>query len=277
MNEIAVISMVRNDDMFIPKWINYYGGQFGHSNLYLILDGIDQIVPEEAREINFIKVPHVELNRTKGDKNRASIVSNFAKALFKRYKRVIACDIDEFLVLDPKIKLNLSDYLLQNFSGFSRSGQGIDVAQHIDKEEELDLSKLFLEQRSYGLISSRYTKPVVALKPLRWGSGFHRVKGKNFKIDSNLFLFHFGMIDYKRSTGKTGDKSRLKQGWKNHLERRFRLFKLIAEQVAQDGDSVFEQARLKQELQRPLYALNKPGTLDETYIIKIPERFKSIL
>jgi hypothetical protein len=42
MDEIAVISMARNDDMFIQKWITYYGNHFGEHNLFLILDGMDQ-------------------------------------------------------------------------------------------------------------------------------------------------------------------------------------------------------------------------------------------
>jgi len=276
MNEIAVISMARNDDFFIPKWITYYGNQFGKANLYLILDGLDQIKPED-QDINCIRVPHKQLSRTRGDKNRAAIVSSLAKALFKRYKRVIACDIDEFLVLDPSEEKSLYKYLIQSHSGTSISAQGIDVGQHINLETEISTKSPFLSQRNYGLVSSRYTKPVVALKPLQWGSGFHRVKGKNFQIDSNLFLFHFGMVDYLRSTGKTEDQSRIDQGWSNHLDRRYELFKIISDGRAQDGDEVFKKFRRIQNWKRPIYAWNKPGTLDKQSLIRIPDRFNSIV
>ncbi len=47
---IAVISMARNDKIFIQKWINYYGSEFGFENLYLILDGHDQNIPENSRK-----------------------------------------------------------------------------------------------------------------------------------------------------------------------------------------------------------------------------------
>ncbi|MDA8595049.1 glycosyltransferase family 2 protein [Flavobacteriaceae bacterium] len=276
MNEIAVISMARNDDFFIPKWVAYYGDQFGKANLYLILDGLDQIKPED-QEINCIRVPHKKLSRAKGDKNRVAIVSNLAKALFKRYKRVIACDIDEFLVLDPKNKNSLYNYLIQSHSGASISAQGIDVGQHIKLEKEISVEQPFLAQRNYGLVSSRYTKPVVALQPIQWGSGFHRVKGKNFHIDQNLFLFHFGMVDFQRSTGKTKDQSRIDQGWTNHLDRRFELFKIISEGVPAEGDEVFDKYRIIQNWKRPLYAWNKPGTLTKESLIKIPQRFHSIV
>jgi len=52
---IAVLSMVRNDNFFISKWIDYYGQIFGFNNLFLILDGFDQPSPEKAEKINFIK------------------------------------------------------------------------------------------------------------------------------------------------------------------------------------------------------------------------------
>ncbi|MGB0836802.1 MAG: glycosyltransferase family 2 protein [Flavobacteriaceae bacterium] len=276
MNRIAVISMARNDDMFISKWIAYYGEHFGLNNLYLILDGLDQEKPDN-QEINCIKVPHKQLTRSKGDKNRVQIVSKLAQSLFKRYDRVIACDIDEFLVLDPNTNTNLYDYLIQLKGGSSRSALGLDIGQHLDKESSIDLSQPFLGQRDYAVISSRYTKPVVALKPITWGSGYHRVKNKNFKIDPNLYLFHFGMVDFERSGGKTKDQSRLDQGWTQHLDRRFAIFKQITEAEHILNETFLGQARQIQNTKRPIYAWNKPGSLKEVSILKIPKRFKGIV
>lgn len=275
--KIGVISMARNDDFFIPKWVDYYGEQFGKENLFLVLDGFDQKIPEQANDINVIKVPHISLGRAEGDRNRARLVSSFAKSLFYRYDRVIAHDIDEFLVLDPQTGMNLDAYLQKNFSTKSLSGLGLDVGQHLDVEQKLDPSRPFLEQRSFAHVSARYTKPVVANSPLTWGSGFHRVKGKNFHIDPNLFLFHFGMVDFKRAKGKTNDVSRIDAGWGKHLDRRYQLFELITKGQAIDGDSFFTLARRRQSGFRPIFAWNKPGTLKEKPVIKIPERFRSVI
>ena len=46
-NKIAVVSMMRNDNFFVTKWLDYYGQQFGSKNLFLILDGHDQVLPVE--------------------------------------------------------------------------------------------------------------------------------------------------------------------------------------------------------------------------------------
>jgi hypothetical protein len=273
-DKVAVVSMMRNDKFFVTKWIDYYSQQLGSHNLFIILDGHDQTLPIDNQDINVIRLPHRALSRSKGDRNRARLVSYFAKSLFFRYEVVIAHDIDEILVVDPKLNIGLMDYLLKPTRCSSKSGLGLDVGQHIELEAEIDITKPFLSQRSFAHVSARYTKPIVAHKPLRWGSGFHRVKGKNFHIDKNLFLFHFGMLDFKKSKDKIGDKSLHKAGWQGHLDRRLQLFELISKANAVDGDAFFAKARLRQSLFRPIYAINKPGMLNEKPIVKIPDRFR---
>ena len=204
--QIAVISMVRNDTFFADKWIEYYGTQFGFKNLYLFIDGLDQVLPNKANKINYFQKPHKPLKRAAGDRNRARMISNFAKKLFSNYQVVLAMDIDEFLVLDPIKKNSLKEYLLQDFSTSSRSALGLDVGQHPTLEHPIDHNKTFLSQREFAQLSSRYTKPIVAFKPLTWGSGFHRVKGKNYTIDNYLYLFHFGLVDYLFTSSKAIDK-----------------------------------------------------------------------
>ena len=269
--------MVRNDLFFISKWVKYYGLQFGEENLYLVLDGHDQPFPDKHDKINVIRVPHRKLSRTRGDRNRAKLVSNLAKSLFCRYDIVIAHDIDEFLVVDPNTNQSLAEYLQKPIWSSSLSGLGLDVAQHLELEQPIDHSRPFLEQRSFAHVSSRYTKPVVATAPIRWGSGFHRIKGRNFRIDPNLFLFHFGMVDYGKSKDKLNDLSLHSAGWTGHLGRRSQLFDLILKDNALEGDRFFPTARFRQKLFRPIYAINKPGMLSEKPIVKIPERFKSII
>ena len=274
---VAVISMMRNDNFFVSKWIKYYGSQFGSENLFLVIDGHDQPLPEGHQQVNVMRVPHVSLSRTRGDRNRAGLISHLGKALFRRYDIVIAHDIDEFLMVDPKLNLSLKEYLARHISTSSLSALGLDVGQHIELEQPIDPLRPFLEQRGFAHVSARYTKPVVATRPIRWGSGFHRIKGRNFRIDSNLFLFHFGMVDFNISKAKLGDQSLHSAGWTGHLDRRLQLFDLIRNSKAVDGDSFFSSARLRQSLFRPIYAINKPGKLREKPIVRIPERFRSIL
>jgi hypothetical protein len=243
--KIAIISMVRNDEFFISKWINYYGAQFGNENLFLILDGLDQPLPEAHEKINVLKLPHRTFGRARGDRNRSEIVSFLGRALFCRYDIIIAHDIDEYLVVDPFQNQSLAGYLQRPVASASLSALGLDVGQHRGSEMPIDPTRPFLEQRSFAHVSARYTKPVVATAPLTWGSGFHRVRGRNFRIDPNLFLFHFGMVDYNRSAAKMEDQSLKNAGWSAHLGRRYYLFDLIEKKQAIEGDDFFKKARLR--------------------------------
>jgi len=63
--KIAAISMVRNDNFFVHKWINYYGAVFGLKNLYLVIDGYDQPLPEKHELINVIQKEHTPMKRVK--------------------------------------------------------------------------------------------------------------------------------------------------------------------------------------------------------------------
>ena len=274
---IAVISMVRNDSFFANKWISYYGAQFGFQNLYLFIDGMDQPLPEKASKINCFQIPHLHLKRAKADRKRAKKISDFANSLYSSYHAVLAMDIDEFLVLDPKIKLSLKEYLQKDFKTDSCSALGLDVGQHPKFEDSIDLNKTFLSQRKYAKVSDRYTKPIASFKAIQWGSGFHRIKGKNYNIDPNLFLFHFGLVDKETSMQKSNDTDLLTLGWRGHIRRRLSLFKELETSIPFEGDMLFDKARAYLNKTRKWYSWNKPAPLKFPSIIKIPKRFQKIV
>ena len=272
------MTTVRNDALFLPKWINHYGATLGRENLFVILDGHDQQMPPDCGPVNVLRLPHQPLPRVPAMRRRARVMSKLAAGLFHYFDMAIATDVDEFIVVDPARGQDLRAYL----SGLERppaslSSLGLDVGQHLAEEAPIDPDRPFLDQRSYAHVSARYTKPAIATRPLTWGSGMHRIKGRNFRIDPNLFLFHFGMVDFTRSTGKTADPDRLATGWEGHLERREALFSIITNATAREGDAYFATARRLQTWRRPLYALNKPGMIAGDPVIRIPERFRGLV
>ncbi len=275
--KIAAITTVRNDKIFLRKWIEYYGNQFGRKNLYIVFDGQDQEPPEGSDDLNIIRLPHIPKKRVPAMRRRAKIMSYIAKALHHNFDIVIATDVDEFLIIDPKSSFSLPEYLSRVKKRTSISGLGLDVGQNLQHEGPIDPNLPFLSQRKFAHVSARYTKPSTSFKPIIWGSGIHRVKRRNFHIDPNLFHFHFGMVDYQLSTGKTTDPDRLKTGWKGHLERREKLFGIVTENQPVPGDTYFEEARQLQTRRRPWYSLNKPAMIKDDPVIIIPERFKGIV
>jgi hypothetical protein len=275
---ICALTTARNEPGFVGKWVAHYGAALGVENLFVLLDGHDQAVPADLGAANVLRLPHRPAGRAAGDRRRARIMTHFARGLFHLYDLVIATDVDEFLVVDPQTGHGLRDYL----SGLRRppaaiSALGLDVGQHPQEEGPLDPDRPYLQQRRYAHVSARYTKPVIATRPVSWGSGLHRVKGRNFHIDPNLYLFHLGMADLARARAKTSDADRLAAGWANHMARRERLFELIAAASPRDADTYLPVARRQQTWLRPIYAWNKPAMIPGDPVVRIPARFRDLL
>ena len=266
---IAAITMARNDMFFLTRWIAYYGAQIGTENLYIYLDGMDQAVPPNAGRATVRKFKHVEQPRQVGDKTRINMLSALAAKLFSDgYDIVIGCDCDEFLVVDPDINMGLREYLANMPMRTAVSGLGLDVGMDTNTESALDPTQPFLAQRKYALLSTRYTKPVVLMRPATWGSGFHSVKGHNLHIDKNLYLMHFGGVDLEMIKSKLGDRA---ASWEKHLRKRARTIDIITR--ARHRNSSMKIARILQTILRPIYDWNKPAMLGLRRVTTIPERF----
>ena len=267
---IAAITMARNDTFFLSRWIEYYGREIGTENLYIYLDGTDQDIPENAGAAHITKLPHTDMSRSAGDKYRIGKMSDLANKLLKKYDIVIGCDCDEFLIVDPALNTSLAKYLSNTEIHTTLSGLGLDVGQHLTHEKPLDSSKPFLAQRAYALLSTRYTKPVVINRPVRWGSGFHSINGHNFHIDPNLYLLHFGAVDMEMLVAKAAARG---PDWVNHLKRRGNGTINDVTNRPAHGEKWLKIARVMQRIFRPIYAWDKPGMLGIKRVVKIPNRF----
>lgn len=271
LKKIAAITMARDDEFFLSRWIAYYGKQFGTENLYILLDGMDQKTPKNTGNAHITKLPHTNMSRATGDKYRIGKLSELSAKLLKSYDIVIGCDSDEFLIIDPNTKKSLAEYLSNKKIKTSISGLGLDIGQNLNYEPKLDTDAPFLEQRGFALLSTRYTKPVVKVTPKPWGSGFHSIRHHNFHIDKNLYLLHFGAIDLKMLEQKAAARG---TDWLNHLRRRGNGTINAVTNSKTKSEKWLKIARILQTYLRPIYALRKPAMLGLKPVIKIPTRFK---
>lgn len=277
MKRICALTMVRNDDFYLKKWVEYYGSELGVENLYIYLDGKDQEIPEWCAGTNITAVDKIPGQVVEAEKGRLDFLSAKAAELLGTYDLVIGVDADEILVVDPDLGVSLKDYLSASDIDVSLSGLGVDVGQHTGEEGDIDGTRAFLSQRHYARLSTRYTKPCVIAKPVRWGRGFHRVKGHNFHIGKDLFLFHFGYFDLGRIKARFEDPSRRAAGWTKHLERRSKTIRQVTEGKARDWNRWTRNARIIQTCCRPPYAWNKPAMFEFVVIVRIPDRFRNIV
>lgn len=275
---IATLTMVRNDDFFLRKWVEYYGSELGKENLYIYYDGEDQAIGDFCQGTNVFVHPKIGTQVVTAEKGRLRFLSQKAAELFAQgYDLVIGVDADEYIVVDPKLGVGLGEYLSSQSIDVCLSPLGLDFGQKLGEEDDLSMESSFLSQRHYAQIGTRYTKPSIIAQPCRWGSGFHRVKGHNFHIASDLYLLHFGYADKRLLEERLGDADRMAQGWEKHIYKRSRTIKYATEKKARDFDRWTRFARICQTWCRPPYALNKPAMFELRIIVKMPERFRNVL
>ena len=147
--------MVRNDEFFLRKWVDYYGAELGRENLYVFLDGRDQPVPDWCPDVNVHVCDKIPGKVVEFDKRRSRFLSQRAAELMreKGYEMAIGTDTDEFLIVDPSLKMGLAEFLGSLKLRTSYSGLGVDVGQNTTCEGEIDPFRQFLSQRRYGLLS----------------------------------------------------------------------------------------------------------------------------
>ncbi|MDE7345759.1 MAG: glycosyltransferase family 2 protein [Muribaculaceae bacterium] len=277
MKKIAAVTMVRDDDFFLKKWVEYYGKELGRDNLYILFDGEDQKVPDFCADLH--TYIHKRLNRdiTVGERMRMDLLSDKAQDLFEKegYEIVIGVDCDEFIVVDPLVCKGLAEFISDQEIDSTISPLGIDLGQHLEKESEIDPGRKFLEQRSFGYLSSRYTKSSIISKPLRWDIGFYSVKGHNFHIVKDLYLLHFGCLDMKRMRERFMNPDRIGGTSTSHLNKRTKTISVVTNNEARDFDKAIATARKMQTWIRGSW--NKPAMLGKIMVVEIPERFRYIL
>lgn len=281
MKKIAAVTIARKDNFFLEKWITYYGNEIGFENLYIYLDGKDQEPPKDpSGKVNITLCDKLPGHLNQMERLKTAFLSDKANELLNSYDIVIGCDADEFLIVEPNLKTSLREYLSSLKIKTSVSGLGLDIVQHIKKEPTYIYGDSLLKNRSYAILEPDYTKPIVVNKKINWGSGNHRIRGCNYHIDKNLYLFHFGSFDAERINEKIKTaNTNLPPGWAEHIKnRRLRPINVVSEaEKIIDGDKVFKKARFIQTYLRAPYKWNRPTMLKKEIVIEIPKRFKDVL
>ncbi len=278
MKKIAAVTMVRDDDFFLRKWVEYYGRELGKDNLYIFFDGEDQKIPDYCEGTNTYIHKRLVNQIVEGERLRLGILSDKAAELLTHgYDLVIGVDCDEYIVVDPMLGKGLAEFLSEQKIDTTISPLGVDMGQHLKVEKEIDKNIGFLQQRRFGYLSTRYTKGSIITRPARWGRGFHRVKGHNFHICQNLYLFHFGCIDMKMMQERFMNPDRIGGTSMRHFKKRTKTIDIVTKNKARDFNKWTKIARILQTIIRPVYSVNKPAMLGRTIVVEIPERFRSIL
>jgi hypothetical protein len=192
--KIAVITMVFNEPVFLPIWLNYYAAELGYENLYIIDHRSSDCSINSARKrgaTNIIKLETDELD----EQERVNQISYYHQRLLRRYDAVIYTDVDEIIIPSPLTRLTLKEYIEAKVETYINL-LGLNVIHDVHEEPRLDLGQPLFKQRSYAQFDWVYCKPLVSKIPLDWLPGFHDTRQHPRKQVSDLFLFHLRAMDF---------------------------------------------------------------------------------
>ncbi|MCC6890823.1 MAG: SEC-C domain-containing protein [Hyphomicrobiales bacterium] len=195
--KIAAITMVFNEGVFLPIWLKHYGDAFGLDNLYVIDDGsTDGSTSADAGYhcLRRAKVPFDE-------DDRATLVSRFHQELLRHYDAVLYTDVDELIVVDPKVGKPLRDYLAEHPFDY-KNAVGFNVVHHPATEAPIDVERPLFAQRKYLEFDFDYSKPAIAKVPMEWEPGFHFTRARVANYDPSLILFHLRAMDLGVATAR---------------------------------------------------------------------------
>jgi hypothetical protein len=193
-SKVAVITTVRDDDFFLKKWVDYYGGFFGKDALYVINHGDQPAVREIAAGCNLFPIPDTD---TKNFNIRRWRTQNgLLAALRQWYAHVIVCDVDEFIVVDPETGHDLGSWLLDVAKpGKVRTAMGLEILHLRDREPEgVDTS--ILGPRRHAQLNPWYSKPCIISRASKLSRGGHYATWDKLEAPDFLYLFHMKYCDF---------------------------------------------------------------------------------
>ncbi len=185
----AVLTIVRNEGVFLPIWLRYYSQFFPAEDIY-VLD--HQSTDGSTDGPGFVRVPVSQ--PAYGAGWQRDVVQRYQHELIDRYDIVLYSDVDEIVAPDPRHG-HLGDYI-EHFDQDFVTCRGYEVLHMKEDEPSFDHTKPVLAQRATWYANSSYSKSLLARVPMLWHGGFHeRVDGRTIS-DSHLYLIHLHRMDY---------------------------------------------------------------------------------
>jgi hypothetical protein len=183
MQRIAAVTMQYNETYYLPRWISYYGSEFGRENLFVIDNDSEAEFGSAFDDVSRIRYRRTAFD----DSERARFVSRFVASLLELYDTVVFTDCDEFVCPDARSQRSLRTWIEAN--DFEHvTCMGLNVIPDLSEEDAVLAPGPILGQRKHARLLSPMCKASVVRKPVRWGGGFHHVsRPPNFQ---GLFLFH---------------------------------------------------------------------------------------
>ena len=186
----AVFTTVKNENVFLPIWLQHYQQFFDNSDIYVMdhhsSDGSTTGLPVNVRLVsNDLVNDHDWL---------AQMAQGMQRELLERYECVLFAEGDELVYaidkpLDKKIDEFLaSDDLYITVNGYS-------VHQNVETESSLQAGDAIFDKRGYWYKDKAEDKTLLTKIPIEWKWGFHELKDREVNYHPDYFLAHLHRFD----------------------------------------------------------------------------------
>jgi len=185
---VAVVTDALSPDLIFPIWHRYYSGLFGAASVFVVTYG-----GLAGAFKSFDLGGLIELPVGYDDNTRRKVISGFVTSLLGCFDTVIRVDADEFLVVDPRSSVSLSEYLA-NFDAPYLSARGFDVCQMPEEPALPEVPDFpILRDRSFAYPNTALNKTCITRVPVAWCQGFHFASV--YPKFGPLFMLHMKRLD----------------------------------------------------------------------------------
>lgn len=283
--------MARNEGRPLRRWVDYYAGEVGNDNVFVVDDNSEDGSTENL-PCAVLRIPH--LRKERFENSRMALVSGLAAGLLAAFDAVLFCDGDEFVVADPLIHPSLRHFVAARTGRTAVGVLGLNVVHDVGREAALDESLPILGQRQLAKFLPRMCKPSLKWEPVSWARASHGLEAR-FEIDPELYMFHMKFADRDRLAVSAADRHRISttegrsrgSSWALTGEDMVSLLTDITSDVDRDGIPTFEvpsperrAAIVKEEADSGTWKASgekQEVAMRKRRLVRIPERFHGLV
>lgn len=187
----AVLTIVRNESIFLPIWLRYYGQFFAPEDTYVLdhgsTDGSTDRPGFVREPVSHDTVDHRWMRKT---------IQARQNELIEHYDVVLITDVDEVVAPNPEKYGTLGDFI-DNFDEEFVNCRGYELIHQPGAEPPIDLDRPILDQRGWWFPNFAYSKPILATVKMHWYDGFHARRDGRANFDYDLRLIHLHRMDFE--------------------------------------------------------------------------------
>jgi hypothetical protein len=188
---VAVITMARDEGTMLRRWVEHYTREVGADNLVVVDDNSSDGSTDDL-PCPVLRIP--PLTKKSFEPARMGLLGGLSAGLLEAYDAAIFCDVDEFIVADPKVHESLRHFVAARPGRQAVGVMGLNVVHDIAQEPPLVEGEPILGQRSLAKFLPLMCKPSLKWEPANWALASHGIKCP-FEVDPELFMFHMKFAD----------------------------------------------------------------------------------